>query len=163
MKWGWLTDWLKSLLPKWMRPEQKEPKRTLPENAVPWSRIKCFGSADPSTWAETQPLHKVYDTGRLVVYDTPAHEVFPTLEGVSASAWAGQLQPDGFYYCHPHEYMRSGNDKRGIPWQEMYDGNPGWPTYDRRKDTVHFVSGLARDSRRNIEERTNNVLRRGSG
>jgi len=158
----WFEEWIKKVFR--IRMDDETPKDRpagIPPDAVPPEKIKCHG-VNTAAWKVTKLLKKVYDAGKYVVYDSTANEEWPVKEEVSATCWAGQLQPDGFWHCYPHEYKKPGNDKRGIAWESLYDSAPDWETFDRSKPTLHWEAGLSRDHRRTVEERTNNVIRPGS-
>ena len=107
--------------------------------------------ADVSGWAQTATLNASVGGGSVNLnYDKA--RVWPGIDNVNANAWVFFTYKGG-NYASTFDYMRPGQTRKSANFQIPMDGGTWRPSSG---ETVGFmVSGLCRDSRRNVSERSN--------
>ncbi len=140
-------------------PEAPTPTPDEPSaDAVPadFRGVVFLAHADPSGWAETSSLDVTVGGGTIRLnYDKAT--VWPSRGGVNANPWIFVFQ-DGRWYAATFEWLKFGQTVKPI---HTVAGNhikrSPLQNFRPRSGTLYgfMVSGLARDSTRNVEERTN--------
>ncbi len=115
--------------------------------------------ADVSDWDETSSLDVRFGGGMIRLNYDKAN-VWPSRNGVNANPWIFVFQ-DGRWYAATFEWLKFGQTTKPI---HVVNGNhikkSPLQNFRPRSGEVYgfMVSGLARDSTRNVEERTNVVM-----
>jgi hypothetical protein len=140
---------------------------TTPTNSVsPVSSVSTgdfagatFLGLDVSGWAQTATLTASMSGGKVTLnYDKA--DVWPAVDGAVANPWA-IVDYNGQRYAATWEWLKPGQtlkDMSGKSWSGHFKRGElsGWePTAGDRIGL--FVSGLCRDTRRNVSERSNVV------
>jgi len=112
-----------------------------------------------SSWNVTSDLHASF-SGNKIVLDYDKTSVWPNVDRLNANCWVFAKLSDGRWYGATFEWMRNGYRDRGkntvaadhIKRREFNNWSP------TPGETLYFmVSGLCRDHKRNVAERTNVV------
>ena len=110
-----------------------------------------FLNADISGWAETATV-AVSLSSSSVTLDSDKKSVWPDKQDVNACAWV-VFQVDGTWYAATFDYMRPGQTTKQIGGLEIKGPGLRWKPSSGEK-VGFIISGLARDSRRNVSERS---------
>ena len=106
---------------------------------------------DVSAWSQTAKLGASVSDNRVTL-DYDKADVWPAVENVNASAWV-LFTFNGTRYASTFDYLRPGQTTKGADFYIEVEGTRWRPSSG---ETVGFmVSGLARDRRRNVYERSN--------
>ena len=119
-----------------------------------------WDSRDISAWPATFPLVAKI-SGASIDLDTRALDVWPNAAGdVNGNLWMVR-NVGGTWHASQTDYTRQGGHGRHFPvnpphpLDEDHDGQPeDYPTVRRGEECYVFVSGLCRDKRVNVQERT---------
>lgn len=104
-----------------------------------------------SDWPETATLDASVSSGRVILDYDKADE-WPGVQNVNASCWVFFIW-DEVWHASTFDYLRPGQTTKGDGFYIPIDGTRYQPSSG---EWVGFmVSGLARDHRRNVEERSN--------
>ena len=114
-------------------------------NGVTWLH------ADVSAWKQTAKLGASV-TSDKVVLDYDKVRVWPAVENVNASAWV-IFTLNGKVYASTFDYLRPGQTAKERNFYIPVGGTRWQPSSGEK--VGFMVSGLARDSRRNVYERSN--------
>jgi hypothetical protein len=122
--------------------------------AVQWLHTNVSG------WQETATLQTVKISGGSITLDYNKAGVWPAVDGVNANAWIF-VERGGKWYGATWEWLRPGQTVKSVA-AVRGDHIKAAPLHDFvpvRGETYGFmVSGLARDKRRNVLERSNVVM-----
>lgn len=110
-----------------------------------------FLHANISGWAETASLSASVGGGNVVL-DYDKSRAWPEVEGVVASAWV-VFEHGGRWTAATFEYLRPGQTVKNAGFHIPIDGQTWRPSSG--EEIGFIVSGLARDKRRTVEERSN--------
>lgn len=108
-------------------------------------------NTDVSTWKQTAKLNASV-TSSKVILDYNKANVWPAVEGVNASAWV-IFTFNGKVYASTFDYLRPGQTSKARDFYITVGGTRWQPSAGEK--VGFMVSGLARDSRRNVYERSN--------
>jgi hypothetical protein len=104
-----------------------------------------------SGWDETAHLDAGV-SGSRVILDYDKADEWPAVQNVVASAWVFFVY-DGVWHASTFDYMRPGQTTKGAGFYIPIGGQNWRPSSG---ESIGFmVSGLARDHRRNVSERSN--------
>jgi hypothetical protein len=118
-----------------------------------------FLGLDVSGWSQTATLTASMSGGKVTL-DYDKASVWAAVDGAVANPWA-IVAKDGKVYAATWEWLKPGQtlkDMSGKSWSDHFKRGElsGWePTAGDRIGL--FVSGLCRDTRRNVSERSNIV------
>jgi len=155
-----LLKWLVELF--WKRKETKPATPTVPADSLPADSLPADSVAsskdtqiNPLAWPATQDL-KVALGAKLDLV-TEAVKVWPDGGGAVCANLHFIVRRDGAWRSYCFDYVRPGQTrKKGLPRPPCKEGET-YETVSKAEECHLYLSGLCRDRRRNVSERTNIV------
>ena len=116
-----------------------------------------FLHTDVRNWPVTTTLKALQEGGKILL-DYDKHKIWKNVDGLNANPWVIVKWTDGNWYAATWEWLRFGQTSKsmvGKSWGEHIKQKPlnNWEPVKGER-VGFFVSGLARDKRRNNKERS---------
>lgn len=113
---------------------------------------------DVSSWPATAKLSAAVNANGVVTLASDKAKIWPAVDGLNANPWVFVKWTDGKWYGATWEWMRHGQTSKamkGKSWGDHIKVSPLSKWEPKAGERVWMmVSGLARDSKRNAQERS---------
>lgn len=138
---------------KFPEPGAGEPPSTAVTEALKISEVASAhqGAGDEwLRWPATHPLKATLKGGKLYLEST-ALKAWPIKDKIVGSCWF-VVKRNGKWRAYNWDYIRASGDPRGVPWRTSTPASH--ETVIPGEEWYVTVTGLYRDKRRNVSERT---------